>query len=115
VLVTDRASGRVVAFDGFFDFVPRSGGGFTANGQDIVIATPQGDCTLDLDQLEVDEDGHVLSGGGSIEDTSNNFALACIDFQVTGPGTGSLTATFDDSSTTSFVLNLVTGALTPVS
>ncbi len=115
VLVTDRDSGRVIEFDGFFDFAPRSGGGFVANGQDIVIATPQGDFTLDLNQLEVDEDGHVLSGGGSIEDTANNFALARIDLQVTGPGTGSLTATFDDGATTSFVLNLVTGDLTPVS
>lgn len=62
--------------------------------------------------LTVDGDGHVLSGGGSIEDTDGNFALARIDFQVTGPGTGQLTATFDDSSVKNFTLNLVTGTLT---
>ncbi len=112
VLVTDRDSGNTVLFEGFFDFVPRSGGGFIANGQDIVLTTPQGDFTLDLNQLEVDDEGHVLSGGGSVEDTSNNFALQRIDFQVTGPGTGSLTATFDDGGTTNYALNLVTGDLT---
>lgn len=109
--VTDVDSGRVVDFDGFFAFTPRGGGGFVANGQDIVMTTPQGDFTLDLNQLTVDGDGRVLSGGGSIADTSDNFALERIDFQVTGPGSGELSATFDDGSTKTYTLNLVTGAL----
>lgn len=114
VLVTDLDSGQAVLFDGSFTFTPRSGGGFVANGQDIVITTPQGDFTLDLNALTVDGDGHVLSGGGSIEDTDGNFALARIDFQVTGPGTGQLTATFDDQSTKNFTLNLITGTVTEI-
>lgn len=112
VLVTDLDSGRAVTFEGSFTFTPRGGGGFIANGQDIVITTPQGDFTMDLNALTVDGDGHVLSGGGSIEDTDDNFALASITFQVTAPGTGQLTATFDDGSTKSFTLNLITGQLT---
>jgi hypothetical protein len=111
--VTDLENSRVVDFDGFIDFVPRNGGGFVGNGQGIVLTTPQGNFTLSLDQLTVDGDGHVLSGGGSIEDTSDNFPLQRIDFQVTSPGAGSLTAIFDDGSTSSFVLNLLTGDLTP--
>ena len=113
VLVTDRDSGRVVEFEGFIDFVPRNGGGFIGNGQGIVLMTPQGNFTLSLDQLTVDGDGRILSGGGSLEDTSNNFALLRLDFQVTGPVTADLTATFDDASTSRFVLNLQTGDLTP--
>jgi hypothetical protein len=113
VLVTDVDSGRAVEFEGFIDFVPRNGGGFVGNGQGIVLTTPQGDFTLNLDQLTVDGDGHVLSGGGSVEDTSNNFALQRLDFQVTGPVTAELTATFDDASTSHFVLDLATGELTP--
>lgn len=112
VLVTDLDSGRAVTFEGSFTFAPRDGGGFVANGQDILITTPQGNFTLDLNALTVDGDGHVLSGGGSIEDTDGNFALASIAFQVTGPGTGQLTASFDDGSTKSFTLNLITGQLT---
>jgi hypothetical protein len=114
VLVTDLDSGRLSSFDGFFDFTPRDGGGFVANGQDILLTAPEGQFTLDLNALTVDEDGHVLSGGGSLEDTSNEFALARIEFQVTAPGSASLTATFDDQTTTSYVLNLVTGELTQV-
>ncbi len=114
VLVTDRDNGHTVNFEGFFDFVPRDEGGFVGNGQDIELTTLQGKFTLDLNELTVDEDGHVLSGGGSVEDTSNNFALQRIDFQVTGPGTGSLTATFDDTTTTGYALNLITGELTQI-
>lgn len=113
VRVTDLDAGTSVEFVGFFDFVPRDGGGFIGNGQDIVLTTAQGDFTLDLNQLTVDGDGHVIAGGGSIEDTSDNFALARLDFQSTGAATASLTATFDDGSTQAYVLNLVTGALTP--
>ncbi len=110
--VTDRDSGRVVDFGGLFGFVPRSGGGFTADGT-ITLTTPQGDFTLVVEGLDVDDEGHVLAGGGSIADTSNNFALKRLDFQVTGPASASLTATFDDDTTSAFVLNLVTGDLTP--
>lgn len=113
VLVTDLDAGTSVEFEGFFEFEPRDGGGFIGNGQDITLMTPQGDFTLDLNELTVDGDGHVIAGGGSLEDTSDNFALARIDFQSTGAATASLTATFDDGSTQAYVLNLVTGALTP--
>lgn len=114
VLVTDLDSGQSVAFEGSFTFTPRAGGGFVADGQDIVLTTPQGNFTLDLNALTVDGDGHVISGGGSIEDTDDNFDLQRLDFEVTGPATGQLTATFDDSSTKRFALNLVTGTVTEI-
>jgi hypothetical protein len=114
VKVTDLDGGQTVNFEGSFDFVPRDGGGFIGNGQDILLTTPQGDFTFDLDNLTVDDEGHVIAGGGSVEDTSDNFDLQRIDFQVTGPGSGSLTATFDDATTKSYTLNLITGDLTEV-
>ncbi len=114
VVVTDLDSGQSVAFEGSFTFTPRGGGGFVANGQDIVLTTPQGNFALDLNALTVDGDGNVISGGGSIEDTDDNFALARIDFEVTGPATGQLTATFDGGSTKNFALNLLTGGVTEI-
>jgi hypothetical protein len=114
VLVTDLDSGQSVAFEGSFTFTPRGGGGFVADGEDIVLTTPQGNFTLDLNALTVDGDGHVISGGGSIEDTDDNFDLARIDFEVTGPATGQLTATFDDGTTKNFALNLLTGGVTEI-
>ena len=113
IKVTDLDTGNSVDFEGFFDFVPRAGGGFVGNGQDIVLTTPQGNFTLDLNQLTVDGDGHVIGGGGSIEDTSDNFSLQRLDFVVGTPPAASLTATFDDGSTKTYGLNLVTGTLTP--
>jgi len=112
VLVTDLDSGQSVEFAGSFTFAPRGGGGFVANGQDIVLTTPQGNFTLDLNGLTVDGDGNVISGGGSIEDTDDNFDLTRLDFEVTGAAAGQLNATFDDGSTKSFTLNLITGQLT---
>lgn len=114
VLVTDLDSGQSVEFDGSFTFAPRDGGGFVADGQDIVLTTPQGNFTLDLNALTVDGDGHVISGGGSIEDTDDNFDLQRLEFEVTGAATGQLTATFDDGSTKNFALNLVTGSVTEI-
>ena len=59
--------------------------------------------------------GHdLVSGGGSIEDTDDNFDLQRLELQVTGPGAGELTATFDDATTKRFTLNLITGALTEI-
>lgn len=114
VLVTDLDSGQSVEFDGSFTFTPRGGGGFVADGEDIVLTTPQGNFTLDLNALTVDGDGHVISGGGSIEDTDDNFDLQRLDFEVTGPAAGQLTATFDDGSTKNFALNLLTGGVTEI-
>ncbi len=123
--VTDLASGQLVHFDKFFDFVPRDGGGFIARlaasqdgnpGGPIVITTPQGNFLLTLNDLNIDGDGHAVSGGGSIEEETSpgNFALQRIDFEVTSPiTTAELTATFDDGHTSRFTVNLLTGDLTP--
>ena len=110
--VTDVGSGRLVSFEGLFAFVPRSGGGFVADGA-ITLTTPQGDFALVVNDLEVDDDGHVVAGGGSITDSDDAFDLEKLDFQVTGAATATLTATFDDGSVRTFGLNLVTGDLTP--
>ena len=57
-----------------------------------------------------------MSGGGSIEEEANPgiFALDVVDFQVTNAiTTATLTATFDDGHTADFVVNLLTGAVSP--
>lgn len=126
VVVTDLDSGRVVHFDKFFEFEPRDGGGFIAHlasdpnnpGTEgpIVISTPEGNFLLKLRDLEIDGDGHAVAGGGSIEEETSpgNFALQKLDFQVTNPvTTASLTATFDDGHVQTFVVNLLTGDVTP--
>jgi hypothetical protein len=113
VEVTDLDNGRVVDFEGFFDFVPRDGGGFVATAQDIVLTTPQGRFNVDLNDLAVDAEGHVIGGGGSVEEIEDNFELRRLAFQVTGPAAAELVATFDDASEKRFALNLVTGDLTP--
>lgn len=123
--VTDLTSGQLVHFENFFDFIPRDGGGFIARlandtgggtSGPILITTPQGNFLLTLNDLNIDGDGHAVSGGGSIaEQTSpGNFTLQRIDFQVTSPiTTAELTATFDDGSVNRFSVNLLTGVLTP--
>jgi hypothetical protein len=123
--VTDLASGRLVHFEKFFNFEPRDGGGFIASGVPddgtgaggpILITTPQGNFLLTLNDLNIDGDGHAVSGGGSIaeETKPGNFALDKIDFQVTNPiTTATLAATFDDGHTNNFVVNLLTGDVTP--
>jgi len=123
--VTDLDSGRLVHFEKFFEFEPRNGGGFIARlasdqgsgtGGPITITTPQGNFLLTLNDLNIDGDGHAVSGGGSIEEetTPGNFALDKLDFQVTSAiTTATLTATFDDGHTSNFVVNLLTGDVTP--
>jgi hypothetical protein len=123
--VTDLATNQLVHFEKFFDFQPRDGGGFIAtltpddgmgNGGPITITTPQGNFLLSLNDLNIDGDGHAVSGGGSIEEATSpgNFALQRIDFQVTTPiTTAELTATFDDGHVNHYTVNLLTGDLTP--
>jgi hypothetical protein len=122
--VTDVDSGRLVHFEKFFDFEPRDGGGFIARvaaadggtGGPILLTTPQGNFLLTLNDLEIDADGHAVAGGGSIaeETKPGNFALDEVDFQVTNAiTTATLTATFDDGHTENFVVNLLTGDVSP--
>jgi hypothetical protein len=116
--VTDLASSQTVHFGDFFDFEPRAGGGLiarTAAGP-FTIATPQGNFLLSLNDLNIDGDGHAVSGGGSIAEATKpgNFALDKVDFQVTNAiTTATLTATFDDGHTSNFVVNLLTGDVSP--
>ncbi len=69
------------------------------DGGPVVIATPQGNFDMTFDGLTVDNDGRPRDGAASAADTDDNFDLD---------------ADFDDGSTESFALNLVTGALTPL-
>ncbi|MEO6030080.1 MAG: hypothetical protein ABIR79_24705 [Candidatus Binatia bacterium] len=81
-----------------------------------MITTPQGNFLLKVNELNIDNDGHAVSGGGSIEQEAKPgiFALDVVDFQVTDAiTTATLTATFDDGHTANFVLNLLTGAVSP--
>lgn len=113
IQVTDLDGGQTVSFDGFFSFTP-SGDGFVANGGPLTFTTPQGDFELTFQELTFDGDGRPVSGAGQIADTDDNFDLQSIAFTVTGPATASLVATFDDGHQSSYALNFVSGALTPI-
>ena len=85
-------------------------------GGPIVITTPQGNVLLSLNELNIDNDGHAVSGGGSIEEEAKPgiFALDVVDFQVTNAiTTANLTTTFDDGHSADFVIDLLTGNVTP--
>jgi hypothetical protein len=113
--VRDLDTQRVVQFDGVIPGItPLQGGGFVADGGPLTLTTSDGNYTLTFDNLTVDGEGHVVSGKGTIEDADDNFELDQIDFTVTSATTADILATFDDQSTSTFLLNLVTGDLTPV-
>jgi hypothetical protein len=114
VSVTDLDSGVEVVFDGQISGTPSPGGGFVLNGGPITVETDQGNFTLTLNNLTIDGDGNLVSGGGSVEDTDDNFDLASVELTVRPGGqTADVLATFDDTSTATFLLDLRTGALTP--
>ncbi len=116
VTVKDLDSNRQTTFVGSVTGTPASGGGFVVNGGPIVLTTPQGKFTLTLDDLTVDGDGNVVSGGGSLTDDDDVFDLQKIELTIrTGGVLADMVATFDDSSTASFVVNLKTGSITPAS
>ena len=90
--------------------------GFVIDGGPITITTPEGDLTMTLDGLTVDGDGNVTAGSGTITDDDDLFALQQIVFTIrTGGLLADLDATFDDTTTASFVVDLKTGAITPAS
>jgi hypothetical protein len=113
VEVKDLDSNAVVNFDGFLAFTPTGDGGFVADGGPITINTPQGAFELSFQQLTFNDEGQPVSGAGQISDTDDNFSLQSIAFTATGGATASLVATFDDGHQSSYVLNLITGALAP--
>jgi hypothetical protein len=114
VTVQDLIDTRTVTFTGSVTGTPASGGGFVIDGGPITITTPEGDFTLTLDGLTVDGDGNVIAGGGTITDDDDLFELQQIVFTIrTGGLLADLVATFDDTSTTNFVVDLRTGAITP--
>jgi hypothetical protein len=115
VTVTDVNSGRIVDVQGFIFGMPLIDGGLVVDGGPLTLTTPQGRFMLTFDALTVDGEGHVVSGAGRIEDTDDNFELDAVDFTANGDGTADLVAELDDGSTQSFLLNLVTGDLTPAS
>lgn len=109
---TDLNSQRVVDFFGSLDGAPQSGG-FVLNGE-VLISTPQGDFTLQLNAITVNSDRKLVSGSGTATDDDDNFDLASVELTVqTGGQKADGLATFDDNSTVEFVLDLVTGDITP--
>ena len=114
VTALDVTNSRTVTFSGSVSGTPVSGGGFVVNGGPITIATPQGNFTLTLDDLTVDGNGTVVSGGGTLNDDNDLFDLLKIDLTIrTGGLLADLVATFDDNSTASYVLDLKNGSITP--
>ena len=111
--ITDLGTGRVVNFEGPVD--PTFGAGDTVvfDGGPIVIMTPQGDFDLTFDGLVVDSDGRPRGGAAAAADTADSFALSVLSFAVNDDITADLVAGFDDGSMATFLLNLVTGDLTP--
>jgi hypothetical protein len=113
VTTLDTINSRTVTFVGSVTGAPAGGGGFVVNGP-VVLTTPQGTFTLTLDDLTVDGDGNVVSGGGTITDDDDNFDLASIQVTIrTGGLLADLLATFDDNSTAAFVVDLQNGEITP--
>jgi hypothetical protein len=84
------------------------------DGGPITITTPQGDFTLTLDGFTIDGDGNVTAGGGTITDDDDLFDLQQIVFTIrTGGQLADLVATFDDTTTADFVVDLENGTITP--
>ncbi len=116
VTAADQINSRTVTFAGSVSGTPQGGGGFVVDGGPITLTTPQGNFTLTLDNLTVDGDGNVVSGGGTITDDDDNFDLQSIEVTIrTGGLLADLHAVFDDNSTADFVLDLKKGSITPAS
>jgi hypothetical protein len=110
---TDLGDDHVVMFNGSLTGTPQSGG-FVLDGGPITITTPQGNFTLNLDNIVVDSNKHLVSGSGTASDDSDNFDLTSVQLTVnSGGATANVHAVFDDASTADFVLDLQTGELTP--
>ena len=110
--ITDLATGRTVNFEGPIDATFGSGDTVIFDGGPVVIATPQGNFDMTFDGMVVDSDGRPRGGAASAADTDDNFDLDIVTFDVNDDITADLVAHFDDGSSESFLLNLVTGALT---
>lgn len=116
VTAKDVTNDRTVTFAGSVSGTPAGGGGFVLDGGPITLTTPQGDFTITLDNLTVDGNGNVVSGGGTITDDDDNFDLQSIEVTIrTGGLLADLHAVFDDNSTADFVLDLKKGSITPAS
>jgi len=114
VTTLDTINARTVTFAGSVTGTPASGGGFVVNGGPITLTTPQGNFTLTLANLTVDGDGNVVSGGGTLNDDDDLFDLTKIELTIrTGGLLADLDATFDDTATASYVLDLKKGSITP--
>jgi type VI protein secretion system component Hcp len=75
--------------------------------------TPEGNFTLNATNVTIDSNRHLISGSGSISDTSNNFTVDTVAMTVAqGGATASFTVTFDDQSVHHYTLNLTSGELT---
>jgi len=112
--ITDLANGRTVNFEGPIDATFGSGDTVIFDGGPVVIATPQGNFDMTFDGMVVDSDGRPRDGAASAADTDDNFALDVVTFVVNDDVTANLLADFDDGSSASFLLNFVTGVLTPL-
>ncbi len=116
VTTLDLNHNHTVTFVGSVTGTPTGSGGFVVNGGPIVLTTPEGKFTIHLQNLTVDGTGNVVSGGGNITDDDDNFDLQSIQITIqSGGATADLLATFDDSTTKAYVLDLKKGSITPAS
>lgn len=118
LVVTDRASNRVVEFDGALNGTPRPGGGFVIDDGPVAIRSGHGGAEIfriTCDHLTVDGDNRLLSGSITAEDTSDSFALATAEIVVEGgSSTAAVHVVGDDHSERDYRLDLATGELTPL-
>jgi hypothetical protein len=104
-----------VQFSGTLTLSVDLSGNFILNGP-LTIMTPEGNFVLQTNQITINSDRHLVSGSGSISDTSNNFDFATVAMTVVqGGATANFSVTFDDQSVHTYSLDLTTGALTQTS
>lgn len=112
--LTDLATSHGVAFLGTLSLTVDNDG-FILNGP-LAVSTPEGNFTLNADDVTITANRKIVSGAGSITDDADNFGLQTVAFVVTRRGASSnLTVTFDDSAVHTYTLDLATGELAQTS
>lgn len=112
--LTDRATDHAVHFRGTLTLTVDNDG-FILDGP-LAVTTPEGNFTLNADQVTITASRKIVSGAGSVTDDDDAFGLSTVAFVVTRRGAASdLTVTFDDGAVHEYRLDLATGELTQTS
>ncbi len=101
-----------VHFAGTLTLTVSLSGDFVLNGP-LTIMTPEGNFTVQTNQITIDSNRHLVSGSGSISDDADNFDVDTVAMTVAqGGASATFTVTFDDTSVHHYSLNLTSGELT---